>query len=144
MPDDGLGRWLGRPTLRSARRIDTRNKTMARYRHPLVERDVAMDDGNYHTRKVCAHFGLAIYQAQVVEHGVVNLLTLAKISSDPVATREMFAGHRTTGTDHCVRNDLSIRLWIMLLIAHPRRRAARHHDRTIADRLSPSTTRRRC
>src|SRR5947209_1245642 len=57
----------------------------------VVERDDAMDDGNYHTREVYAHFGLAVYQAQVLEHGVVNLLTLAKIFPDPAATREMFA-----------------------------------------------------
>ena len=55
----------------------------------VVERDDAMDDGNYHTREVYAHFGLAVYQAQVLEHGVVNLLTLAKIFPDPAATREM-------------------------------------------------------
>lgn len=55
-----------------------------------VERDDGMDDENYHTREVYAHFGLAVYQAQVLEHGVVNLLTLAKIFPDPAATRKMF------------------------------------------------------
>lgn len=56
-----------------------------------VERDDGMDDENYHTREVYANFGLAIYCAQVLEHGVVNLLTLAKIFPDPAATRDMFA-----------------------------------------------------
>lgn len=55
-----------------------------------VERDDGMDDENYHTREVYANFGLAVYHAQVLEHGIVNLLTLAKIFPDPAATREMF------------------------------------------------------
>ncbi|MCA1600504.1 MAG: hypothetical protein LC776_02265 [Acidobacteria bacterium] len=55
-----------------------------------VERDDGMDDGNYHAREVYANFGLAVYHAQVLEHGVVNLLTLARIFPDPTATREMF------------------------------------------------------
>ena len=42
-----------------------------------VERDDGMDDDNYHTREVYANFGLAVYHAQVLEHGVVNLLTFA-------------------------------------------------------------------
>ncbi len=56
-----------------------------------VERDDDMDDEDYHTREVYANFGLAIYHAQVLEHGVVNLLTIAKIFPDPMATRKMFA-----------------------------------------------------
>ena len=55
-----------------------------------VEHDDGMDDENYHTREVYAYFGLAVYHAQVLEHGVVNLLTIAKIFPDPAATREMF------------------------------------------------------
>jgi hypothetical protein len=55
-----------------------------------VERDDGMDDVNYHTREVYANFGLAVYQAQVLEHGIVNLLTLTKIFPDPTATRGMF------------------------------------------------------
>lgn len=55
-----------------------------------VERDDDMDDENYHTREVYAYFGLAVYHAQVLEHGVVNLLTIAKIFPDPTAAREMF------------------------------------------------------
>jgi hypothetical protein len=47
-----------------------------------------MDDENYHTREGYAHFGLAVYHAQALEHGVVNLLTIAKIFPDPAATRE--------------------------------------------------------
>jgi hypothetical protein len=47
-------------------------------------------DDNDHTREVCANFGLTICCAQVLEHGVVNLI-LAKIFPDPAATREMFA-----------------------------------------------------
>lgn len=49
-----------------------------------------MDDESYHTREVCANFGLAVYYAQVLEYEVVNLLTLAKIFPDSTATREMF------------------------------------------------------
>lgn len=56
-----------------------------------VERYDGMDDENYHTREVYANFGLAIYCAQVLKHGVVNLLTLAKISPNLAATKEMFA-----------------------------------------------------
>ena len=37
-----------------------------------------------------ANFGLAVYHAQVLELGVVNLLTLTKIFPDPAATGEMF------------------------------------------------------
>ncbi len=37
-----------------------------------------------------ANFGLAVYHAHVLEHGVVNLLALAKIFPDPTATREMY------------------------------------------------------
>jgi hypothetical protein len=55
-----------------------------------VERDDGMDDDNYHTRDVYANFGLAIYHAQVLEHGVVNLLTLAKLAPDPAATRKAY------------------------------------------------------
>lgn len=55
-----------------------------------VEREDGMDDENYHTREVYANFGLAVYYAQVLEHGVVNLLTLAKIFPGFTATREKF------------------------------------------------------
>lgn len=55
-----------------------------------VERDDGIDDENYHTHEVYANFGLAVHHAQVLEHGVVNLLTLVKIFPDPTATREMF------------------------------------------------------
>lgn len=56
----------------------------------VIERDDDMDDESYHNREVYAYFGLAVYYAQVLEHGVVNLLTLAKIFPDFTATREMF------------------------------------------------------
>jgi len=55
-----------------------------------VERDDGMDDDNYRTREVYANFGLAVYHAQTLEHGVVNLLTLAKLAPDPAATRKAY------------------------------------------------------
>lgn len=55
-----------------------------------VERDDEMDDENYQTREVYAKFGLAVYFAQVLEAGVVNLLTIARIFPDRTATREDF------------------------------------------------------
>jgi len=61
-----------------------------------VERDDGMDDEDYHTREVYANFGLAIYHAQVLEHGVVNLLTFAKLFPDPAATRQAY----DTAMDH--------------------------------------------
>jgi hypothetical protein len=53
-----------------------------------AERDDGMDGEDYHTREVYANFGPAIRHARVLEHGVVNLLTIAKIFPDPTATRE--------------------------------------------------------
>lgn len=37
-----------------------------------VERDDSMDDMNYHTREVYANFGLAVYDARRLEHGMIN------------------------------------------------------------------------
>lgn len=56
------------------RRADTQRLT-AEERERI--RDV--DDESAHTREVYALFGLAIYYAQVLEHGIVNLLTLANV-----------------------------------------------------------------
>ncbi len=58
-----------------------------------VERDDGMDDQNYHTREVYANFGRAVYYAQILEHGVVNLLTLAKIFPDQTAPHQTHEPH---------------------------------------------------
>jgi hypothetical protein len=55
-----------------------------------VERNDGMDDENYHTREVYAYFGARGYHAQVLEYGVVKLLTIAKIFPEPTTVREMF------------------------------------------------------
>ena len=52
-----------------------------------------MDDQNYHTREVYANFGRAVYYAQILEHGVVNLLTLAKIFPDQTAPHQTHEPH---------------------------------------------------
>ena len=40
-----------------------------------------------HTREVYAHFGLAVYQAQVLEHGLVNAMVILRIPERNRVTR---------------------------------------------------------
>jgi hypothetical protein len=53
-----------------------------------VPRDDSLDDENYHLREVYAHFGVAVYQAQVLEHGVVNLLSQTEIMKEATSQAE--------------------------------------------------------
>src|SRR4051812_42107421 len=39
----------------------------------------AITDENEHHKEVYAHFGLAVYMAQVLEHGIVNALVLSDL-----------------------------------------------------------------
>lgn len=55
-----------------------------------VERNDNIDDENYHSREVYAKFGLAVYFAQVLEAGVVNLLTVAQVFAKKAGTRDEF------------------------------------------------------
>lgn len=54
------------------------------------DREDDLDDENYWIREVYAQFGLAIYLAQVLEHGMVNILVLGKLALDPNATQSLF------------------------------------------------------
>ena len=47
-----------------------------------VDRDDGIDDENYHRREIYAQFGLAVYLAQVLEHGVVNMLSVTHIRQE--------------------------------------------------------------
>lgn len=67
---------------------------------PLIGREDDLDDHNYQVREVYAQYGLSSYLGQVMEKGVVNLLTLhANIgSANPTQQSfdvffEKFAGH---------------------------------------------------
>ena len=40
-----------------------------------------MDNEDEHTKEVYARFGLAVYYAQVLEHGLVNALTISRLNS---------------------------------------------------------------
>ncbi len=42
------------------------------------------DEDNH--KDVCAHFGLTIYYAQVLEHGIVNAMVVCKLSQGPSFT----------------------------------------------------------
>lgn len=46
-----------------------------------VDRDDSIDDESYQMREVYAHFGVAVYMAQVLEHGVINLLAVTRVMS---------------------------------------------------------------
>jgi hypothetical protein len=52
-----------------------------------VEREDDLPDEDYQVREVYAYAGLALYFAQVLEHGLVNVLTIAEHAADPNATR---------------------------------------------------------
>ena len=60
-----------------------------------------MDDGE-HIKEVYAHFGLAIYLAQVLEHGFVNALVCADLLprlAGPVSSKEQWASEFDTFMD---------------------------------------------
>jgi hypothetical protein len=67
---------------------------------PLMGREDDLDDHNYQVREVYAQYGLSSYLGQVMEKGVVNLLTLHANVESPDPTQqtfdvffEKFAGH---------------------------------------------------
>ena len=67
---------------------------------PLMGREDDLDDHNYQVREVYAQYGLSSYLGQVMEKGIVNLLTLHANVRSPNPTQqsfdvffEKFAGH---------------------------------------------------
>jgi hypothetical protein len=55
-------------------------------------REDELDDAGFQSREVYALFGLAVYQGQVLETGLANVLTLAQTVGVPGATRDTFDG----------------------------------------------------
>ena len=55
-----------------------------------ITREDDLDDENYQVRELFAQFGLAIYTAQTLEKGLVNVASIAKGNDDPRATRNDF------------------------------------------------------
>lgn len=55
-----------------------------------IEREDHLDDDSYQIRETFAQYGVAMYHAQVLEHGLVNVLTVAQTSSDSMGTRTLF------------------------------------------------------
>lgn len=55
-----------------------------------LDREDDLDDESFQIRQVFARFGAAAYQGQVLETGLVNVLTMAQVSSTPHATRQTF------------------------------------------------------
>jgi hypothetical protein len=54
------------------------------------EREDDIDDEDYQTREVYAHFGLAVFHAQVLEHHVVNLAAVANVFPNAAAGQSEF------------------------------------------------------
>ncbi len=57
---------------------------------PLIGREDDLDDHNYQVREVYAQYGLSSYLGQVMEKGVVNLLTLHAVVDSPAPTQQSF------------------------------------------------------
>lgn len=57
---------------------------------PLMGREDDLDDHNYQVREVYAQYGLSSYIGQVMEKGVVNLLTLHANVELPNPTQQSF------------------------------------------------------
>jgi hypothetical protein len=57
---------------------------------PLLGREDDLDDSNYQVREVYAQYGLSSYLGQVMEKGVVNLLTLHVNVETPNSTQQTF------------------------------------------------------
>jgi hypothetical protein len=55
-----------------------------------LAREDDLDDESYQIRHVYSWFGLAAYQGQVLETGLLNVLTLAQTSATADATRQTF------------------------------------------------------
>jgi hypothetical protein len=55
-----------------------------------VNRENDLDDRSYQIRDVYAHFGAAMFYAQVLEQGIVNALTFAQVATAEQGTQELF------------------------------------------------------
>jgi hypothetical protein len=53
-------------------------------------REDDLDDAAYQRREVFAHYGAAMFYAQVLEQGLVNVLTFAQTATSRVGTREVY------------------------------------------------------
>lgn len=60
---------------------------------PLIGREDDLDDHNYQVREVYAQYGLASYLGQVMEKGVVSLLTLHAVVTLPGPTQQSYDVH---------------------------------------------------
>lgn len=56
----------------------------------IVQREDDLDDESYQIREIYTRFGLAMYSMQVLEHGLVNILTAVLTAKHPRATTKVF------------------------------------------------------
>lgn len=57
---------------------------------PAVHREDDLDDDSYQIREIYTQFGLVLYSIQVLEHGLVNVLTAITTSRHPRRTTKVF------------------------------------------------------
>lgn len=56
----------------------------------IVQREDDLDDESYQNREIYTQFGLAMYSMQILEHGLVNVLTAVTTAKHPGATTKEF------------------------------------------------------
>jgi len=92
--------------------------------------DEDLDEASSHIKSVYAHYGLAMYLAQCVEHGIVNALILAKLLPDEIARARSASSVSVPGFDERfdIFMDEHFELTMGALISRLRRTSALSSD----------------